>query len=383
MTLPSGKPAMSEEDLKMISQMVQAGNFGDTLPVLLQRTKAGREQIQQLFQQQSIGQKVETVKGDPSKFPGTNSNKYYKVEFSPNGKGIVLGEAQPTAAMVNLQQGGGSSINPNAAGTNASQVMAAMTDIGASFPPGLRSSKVQRETVQGLLKQHPDENAQQIAQRIKSGGLSMSYERTASNVVARREGAAAPAIDALNREGGLYDQLLETAKKVDFGSAKFKNSYNLWQQGKVVADPDISEYINVLADTRAEFASVLSRGGQVTDSVRTAAEHAFPNNMSFNELQRNVDRSKKVAAAIQSGNVAVRDQLIGGEPLAKVARQAQVAPPPPAGAPAAPPSSQSPAGAGAASSIKETASEAEYAALPAGSWYRKPGDSPGTHRVKQ
>ena len=120
-TLPNGKPAMGEEDLKIAAQMMQAGNLGDSLPALLQRTKSGREQIQQYFQQQNLqseaanrGKKVETVEGDPSKFPGTKAGKYYKVEFSPNGEPKVLGGAQPTAAMINLQQGGAST--PNAAG---------------------------------------------------------------------------------------------------------------------------------------------------------------------------------------------------------------------------------------------------------------------------
>lgn len=194
-------------------------------------------------------------------------------------------------------------------------VYAAMSDAGISFPPGMRSVKAQQQTIQGLLEAHPNDSPAQIAARVKSGELDIKEKQTELGVVARREGAAAPAINALNRQGGLYDQLLETAKKVDFGSSKFASNLELYKQGKVVADPDISEYINALSDTRAEFASVLARGGQVTDSVRIAAEHAFPDNLSLQELQRNVDRSKKIADSIQAGNSSVADALINGKSM--------------------------------------------------------------------
>lgn len=195
------------------------------------------------------------------------------------------------------------------------EVYGAMADAGISFPPGMRSVKAQHETIVGLLTAHPEDSATQIAARVKAGELGVGATKTELNVVARREGASAAAINALNREGGLYDQLLETGKKIDFGSAKFANSMRLWSQGAAVADPDISEYVNVLADTRAEFASVLARGGQVTDSVRIASEHAFPDKMSLGELQRNVERSKKVASAIQAGNTSVADALINGKSM--------------------------------------------------------------------
>jgi hypothetical protein len=195
------------------------------------------------------------------------------------------------------------------------EVYAAMSDAGISFPPGMRSVKAQNETILGLLQAHPDDSATEIAARVKAGELGVKAAQTELGVVARREGASAAAINALNRDGGLYDQLLETAKKIDFGSSKYANSLRLWSQGQAIADPDISEYVNALADTRAEFASVLARGGQVTDSVRIASEHAFPDKMSLGELTRNVDRSKKIAASIQAGNTSVADALINGRSM--------------------------------------------------------------------
>jgi hypothetical protein len=194
-------------------------------------------------------------------------------------------------------------------------VYAAMSDAGISFPPGMRSVKAQNETIKGLIEAHPNDSPADIAARVKAGELDVKEKTTELGVVARREGSSASAINALNRQGGLYDQLTETAKKVDFGSSKFASNLELWKQGKAVADPDISEYVNALSDTRAEFASVLARGGQVTDSVRIASEHAFPDNLSFAELQRNVERSKKIADSIQAGNTSVADALIHGKSM--------------------------------------------------------------------
>jgi hypothetical protein len=197
----------------------------------------------------------------------------------------------------------------------AGELMAALSERGVSLPAGFRSKAQQKATLDSILKRNEGQTADQIADKIKAGQIDFTAAKTEANVVARREGSSAAAISALNSQGGLYDQLLETGRKIDFGSAKFKNSFELWKAGEVVADPDISEYVNALADTRAEFASVLARGGQVTDSVRIASEHAFPDKMSLGELERNIGRSKKIAQAIQAGNTSVADAIARGKDL--------------------------------------------------------------------
>jgi len=67
----------------------------------------------------------------------------------------------------------------------------------------------------------------------------------------------------------------------------------------------------------------------------------------------------------------------------KKATQQPAQPPPAATNPqtrSPPPSS--PSGGRGETSITETKDEASYTALPKGAWYRKPGDPPGSHRVK-
>jgi hypothetical protein len=229
----------------------------------------------------------------------------------------LVNDHERVVAQIDKIKGGAGGDDPR-----VREVYGAMADAGISFPPGMRSVKAQNETIQGLLAAHPDDSATQIAARVRAGELSTKAAGTEANVVARREGQAAPAIEALNMPGGLYDQLAETAKKVNMGSAKIANGMRLKAQGEVIADPDISEYVNALTDTRAEFASVLARGGQVTDSVRIASEHAFPEKSSLAELQRNIARSKKIAKSIQDGNSRVLKAIEEGKDIEDIDKAA-------------------------------------------------------------
>ena len=326
--LRNGEPLMDAEMSQKAAALVSSPNVMQNLEQMLTTTKSSREWL--MKQEEKVrGEKRDEASNRETKIEVRNGKPHNILFEKTTGREIKdLGETTTAAAG---RAGEAGPVSPK-----VSEVYAAMADQGLSFPSGMRSVKAQRDTVNGLIKAHPNDTAEQIASRLRSGQLGLKGASTELGVVERREGAAAPAINALNREGGLYDQLLETGKKIDFGSAKFSNAWKLYKQGAVIADPDISEYVNVLADTRAEFASVLSRGGQVTDSVRIAAEHAFPDKMSYGELQRNVERSKKVAKEIQAGNSAVADAIVNGTDINDALKAKPSSPPPPAGAPGAP-----------------------------------------------
>jgi hypothetical protein len=347
------RPILTAEDKQEALKMLQ-GDVYQSLKSFVAKSKEAREAYSQYTKNQheqaqteAAGEKVETV---------MKGGKPHRVMFDSKGNEKKdLGIAPPTAALVSLQNSSGGD------GDKSKLIRAAMADQGISFPPGMRSVKAQNDTLQGLMKSHPDDSPEQIAQRVKSGELGFKGSGVELGVVARREGASAAAINALNRKDGLYDQLLQTANKVDFGSNKLANAFSLYKQGKIIADPDISEYINALADTRAEFASVLARGGQVTDSVRIASEHAFPDMMSKSELQRNVERSRKIADAIQSGNTSVADSIIKGTPLEQALKQDSA--PASKATGASPPSSSGAQGAGAGPKpYADAAKEARYQA---------------------
>jgi hypothetical protein len=376
MTLANGKPAVGDEDLKMFSEAMQNPDIGSSLLSLFKQTKDGRDQIQQYFQQQNLqseaanrGKKVETVEGDPNKFPGTQAGKYYKVEFSPDGKSIVLGGAQPTTAMINLQQGGPSA--PNAAGATRGGVLSAMTDMGASFPPGFRSPKVQRETINAALKAHPDETNAQIAQRIRSGNINITADTSGARAFGTQAAKISVAEEEINQTAPL---VIAAAEKVN--ASNFVPWAKLVTMGESqIADTNLRQYKIYITSLMNAYDQLAARGG--TDVAKR--EHA-------REMLSSADSPKMAKAAID----AILQEVKAASRATESAKQRlrggpaeQVAPPPPAGAPAAPPSPQSPAGAGAAPFIKETTSEADYASVPSGGWYRKPGDPPGSHRVKQ
>lgn len=286
-----GKPIFPDNALR---ELTSGPMTLERLQMLSDRTETGRKQHQMLLAQ---------LKENTAERKEDETERHNRANESTAGQRL------------NVSKGSGDF------GGQVGQVLAAMSDIGVSLPTGLRAKQQMLGTIQGLIERHPDEDANQIAARLRSAQLRMQTDKTEATVVARREGAGAAAITALNRKGGLYDQALETGKKVDFGKNKVENAWELYKQGKVIADPNLSEYINTLADTRAEFASVLARSGQVTDSVRIAAEHAFPDKMSYAELERNVARSKKIAASIQAGNEDVADAIINGKSLSEALKE--------------------------------------------------------------
>ena len=86
------------------------------------------------------------------------------------------------------RMGGG----PTAAGGDKiGAVYAAMADQGVSFPSGMRSVAAQRQTIDGLIKSHPNDTPEQIVQRLVAGRVGLKAKETEVGVVARREGASA------------------------------------------------------------------------------------------------------------------------------------------------------------------------------------------------
>jgi hypothetical protein len=139
-------------------------------------------------------------------------------------------------------------------------------------------------------------------------------------------------MQALNQKGGLYDQMMDAAKAVNFGDSKDVNDWRLAAQGKHVANPAIQRLRNLITDTQAEVVTVLSRSGQPTESVRKQASDMFPLDGSIPEIATAIDASKKVASAIEQGNETVLNALKSGKSVREAAALADK----PAGAGAAP-----------------------------------------------
>jgi hypothetical protein len=298
-TLPNGEKVLNQQDIQQISTMLsgQPGALLGGINSAMASSRTAQEFFAKQRKEQSENIIEKNIKGPDNKTHTYTFNKLTGQRLQDLG--IAESPERPQTINVNTPTGEES--------RNVAQ-MIAKYEIPA---PSARSPGFAK--MMAMVKElNPTYNAAR-------------YDATKAEAVkvGQREAATASAIEALNEKDGLYDQLLETSKKVDFGSSLWKNQFELFKAGNVVSDPAIRDYLNALADTRAEFGAVLARGGQTTDAVRSATEHAFPEKMSAQELQVAVDRSKKVADAIRRGNENVLNRLLNGESLGTVAKAAE------------------------------------------------------------
>jgi hypothetical protein len=231
------------------------------------------------------------------------------------------------AALAKAKEGAGGNLPDK-----ARDIQTELTVRGVTLPQGMRSAKTLNSTLTNLANKYPDKSSEEIVDMIKSGQIDMKVATGEAGVLAKREGNIEPAMQALNQKGGLYDQMMDAAKAVNFGDSKDVNDWRLAAQGKHVANPAIQRLRNLITDTQAEVVTVLSRSGQPTESVRKQASDMFPLDGSIPEIATAIDASKKVASAIEQGNETVLNALKSGKSVREAAALADK----PAGAGAAP-----------------------------------------------
>lgn len=205
-------------------------------------------------------------------------------------------------------------------GGDVGTLLAAMSEKGVSLPAGFRSKEQMHATLQALIERHPGMTMDEIADQVKNGQIDLTVAKTEATVGARKEASVASAMEALNAgpptkdnpKGGLYYQLDEAAKRVNFGDSKTKNNIRLAMQGQYVADPAIQYYVSKLQETRAELTQIFSRTGQPTDAVRAMANEALPEAASYKELQEAIRSSTEAADAVQAGNERFMKKLKTG-----------------------------------------------------------------------
>lgn len=226
--------------------------------------------------------------------------------------------AQVKASLEKAKMAGGAGLSDK-----AKDLQAELTTRGVTLPQGMRSAKTLTSTLNNLTEKYPDKSAAEIVDLIKNGQIDMKVATTETGVLAKREGNIESAIQALNRPGGLYEQLSKAAQAVNFGDSKTLNNWRLAAQGKAVADPAIQTLRNKLEDTQAEVVSVLSRSGQPTESVRKQAADMFPLDGSVPEIEASIKAGREVADAIQAGNEDVLNALKSGKSVKEVASSLQ------------------------------------------------------------
>jgi hypothetical protein len=201
----------------------------------------------------------------------------------------------------------------------AKALLAEIARLGVRLPGG-RSQAERLATVQGLLERYPDKDPKQIAQDLFSGAINKDVVETEARLAGRREASISSAMVALNKPGGIYEQLEAAGKGVNFGDAKVVSRIELALQGGYVADAKIQYYATKLEDARAELAQVFTRTGQTTDAVRQMADTALPMPSSYEELQASIRASKEVAESVSEGNEEYIQALVEGKSVSEILR---------------------------------------------------------------
>jgi hypothetical protein len=154
-------------------------------------------------------------------------------------------------------------------------IYGAMADAGVSFPPGMKSVKAQRETIAGLIAAHPNETPMEIVDRVRSGSLGLQAAKTETTSLAKQKAQ----IDRVERSivdpGGFLDQAEAAVKEVDLNKVRALGKLSTWSK-EALSDPALANYHTRITELRAEYAIVLSKGGQVTNEARNEAEKVIP-----------------------------------------------------------------------------------------------------------
>jgi hypothetical protein len=157
----------------------------------------------------------------------------------------------------------------------AKDIMSEMTVQGITLPQGMRSKKVLYDTVNNLAEKYPDKEPDEIAKMIRTGQIDMTGSKTEATVLARREAGILPVEKSIVKQGGFLDQAEKAVSDVDFSKLKAAGKFENWSKEQS-SDPKLASYKARIAELRAEYALVLSKGGQVTDAARHESEKVIP-----------------------------------------------------------------------------------------------------------
>jgi hypothetical protein len=184
-------------------------------------------------------------------------------------------------------------------------IYSAMADAGVSFPPGMKSAKVQRETIKGLIAAHPDESPMEIVDRVRSGGLGLAEAKTETTKLAAQKASIDRVERSIADKGGFLDQAESAVKEVDLSKVKSLGKLSNWSKEQM-SDPALANYHTRITELRAEYALVLSKGGQITDAARTESEKVIPDYVTPEQFGR---IRQAIEQGIQTSRKAIDESL--------------------------------------------------------------------------
>lgn len=192
-------------------------------------------------------------------------------------------------------------------GARAKELRASLAEMGVSFPSGMRSVKAQNDLLQSLAEKHPDMSPDDIAKLVRSGSINMKVEQTEGGVLGRREAAILPVEKSITKPGGFLDQAESAVNAVDFSKLKAAGAFEKWGKDQM-SDPNLTAYKAAVAELRAEYSIVLSKGGQVTDAARHEAEKVIPDLITKEQFK---SIKKTVRQGIESSKSGVEESIEG------------------------------------------------------------------------
>jgi hypothetical protein len=207
MRLPDGKPALPDDQLQMVLN-TPGGYTLATLESWEGRSKQGQAAIQNRIKQFTADIQA--------KRSGTQGEKVVKRSMPDGTVHNFLVDAQgndvrdlgktPVPATV-LESGPGAD--------KRAELLAAIADHGVSLPSGGRSAVMINQMLDGLMKRHPKETADQIAAGLASGKIKFTAESKAGQTAGTQIGKVALSANELDTFG---DQVLSASQALPRGT---------------------------------------------------------------------------------------------------------------------------------------------------------------------
>jgi hypothetical protein len=274
--LPNGESALSPQVIQQIQAASKQGPIGlATLEGFEAKSKQG---------QAAIKQRIEQMKADTG--AAAESTRERGEDEKERHDRAQEAAAKAKSAGFSDQE---------------SDLLAALADANVSLPAGLRSQAQIKSTIDGLLRNHPEMSAGDIAQGIKSGKLKLAAETKAAQTAGGQIGKVSLATNELDTFG---DQVLDASKDVPRGT--FVPYEQLRQKSDTaISDPKLLRFKTKMQALENAYNQLAARSG--TDVEKRAHIHELFNTANS---QQAVDALVKAVKEEAAGARAAADQTI-------------------------------------------------------------------------
>jgi hypothetical protein len=241
LTLPDGKPALPDDQLKMVTT-IPGGYTLQTLEGWEAKSKAGAA---------AIRQRLDQFKADTTAKAQTTREEAETEKERHDRQ--VEDEARKRTAIAEQKSKGFDD--------RQSELLAALADRNVSLPAGLRSQQQIAATINGLFAKHPDMTADQIADGIKSGKLKLTAETKGAQTAGTQIGKVALASNELDTFG---DQTLAASNDVPRGKFVPYSQLKQWADSKI-SDPKLLMFKAKMQALENAYNQLAARSGTDVD----------------------------------------------------------------------------------------------------------------------